>query len=97
MGHGLAMFVFVGGRRAVAFKRRSAGLDGRKSIVGVRDSAERGSAEGLRERRKRLRGLCRHCATSERREGAGRGRGQARCACERGGGREDGRTDGRGR
>lgn len=51
------MLVVKRGGHAVALQEGSAGLDWRKGIVGVRDSAERGSAESLREGRKRLRGL----------------------------------------
>ncbi|TBU25978.1 hypothetical protein BD311DRAFT_763390 [Dichomitus squalens] len=64
--HGRSMVVVEGGGRTVAFEGRSAGLDWRKGIVGVRESAERGSAESLGEGWKRLRWLCRHDITTAR-------------------------------
>ena len=66
------MVVVGRGGPTVACEGRSAGLDWRKGIVGVRDAVEGGSAESLGEGWKRLRGLCRHDITTEK---AGR-RGQ---------------------
>lgn len=80
--HGRAMVVCNGREAAVGLERRSAGVDWRKCIVCVRNSVEGGSAEGLREGRKRLRWLGRHDIAARWEEG----RGGKRLGGEDGGG-----------